>query len=515
MTEKELVLDVQNITKTYPGTIALSDVSLQVYKGEVHAIVGENGAGKSTLMKIIDGIRIPDCGEIYINGKKAHISCPSDAQEYGIGFVHQEIALCQHMTVAENIFISEISQNLRGFVNYKSYNDRASVILKKFKSNINPRQKVSELNISNQQVVELIKALSMDCEIIIFDEPTAALTESETDTLFEIIEQLKSEGKSILYISHRMAEIFGNCDRATVLRDGNYIGTYNVSDIDENFIINKMVGRELSHLYPEKSEIDIKKSEVLLEAKNLSSGKRFCDIDFKLHKGEILGIAGLMGAGRSEVLKSICALLPLTEGEIFLNNKKTQIKNYADSIKQGIVYLSEDRKVDGVFLNMNIKHNISALDVDHISDGALINKTKEINQAEEFVKKLRVRTETISKKVKYLSGGNQQKVMIAKLLAVNPKIVFMDEPTRGIDVKAKSEIHGLLRELSSRGTGVIVVSSELPEIIGLCDRVMVMHEGNATGTLSGEGIEEEAILKLASGIISNTNENTISTGSIK
>jgi ribose transport system ATP-binding protein len=367
-------------------------------------------------------------------------------------------------------------------------------------SPIQPDTKVRDLSISSQQVVEIAKSLTLDCKILILDEPTAALTESETDALFHIMQTLKAQGISIIYISHRMAEVFSQCDRVSILRDGRYIGTYNVGETTSQQIVNKMVGREIGNLYPQKMTGMIEDKEVLLEVCHLSNGKRFKDINFTLHRGEILGLAGLVGAGRSEVAKAICGLYPKQHGEVVFQGQILNITRYEDAIEHGIVYLTEDRKVEGVFLDLSIKQNISAMDVQQVSTNGLVDGRKEERQAQDLSRQLQVKYSSLSQKASALSGGNQQKVLIAKLLSVKPVIILMDEPTRGIDVGAKSEIHKLLRDLANQGIGIIMISSELPEVIGMCDRVLVMHEGDQCGILTGSEITEENIIRLASGL---------------
>jgi ribose transport system ATP-binding protein len=495
----EIVLEVKGIEKSFPGTKALSGVSFQLRKGEIHALVGENGAGKSTLMNIIDGIHQPDAGEIFVQGAHVQIRNPHDAQRHGIGFVHQEIALCPHVTVAENVYMAAINTSRKLVMNYRDLYRKTADVLKQL-SPIRPDIKVRELSISNQQVVEIAKALTLDCKILILDEPTAALTESETEALFAIMQALKKQGISIIYISHRMAEVFGQCDRVSILRDGRYIGTYNVAETTSQELVNKMVGRAISDLYPPKMAGTTADSDVLLEVCHLSNGKRFKDINFKLYRGEILGLAGLVGAGRSEVAKAICGLYPKQHGEIVFQGQIANITRYEDAIRQGIVYLTEDRKTEGVFLDLSIRHNISAMNLQQVSSMGFLDKNKEDRQAQTLAQQLQVKYSSLSQKASALSGGNQQKVLVAKLLSVKPAIILIDEPTRGIDVGAKSEIHKLIRELANQGIGVIMISSELPEVIGICDRVLVMHEGQQCGILSGKEITEENIIRLASGL---------------
>ena len=498
MTE-DLVLEVKGIDKSFPGTKALSGVNFQLRKGEIHALVGENGAGKSTLMNIIDGIHRLDAGEIFINGTKVDIRSPLDAQKSGIGFVHQEIAVCPHVTVAENVYMAAINTSKKLFVSYKGLYKKTAAVLRPL-SRIEPDMKVADLSISNQQVVEIAKALTLECKILIFDEPTAALTESETEALFRIMRELKKQGISIIYISHRMAEVFEECDRVSILRDGCYIGTYAVADMTPQEVVNKMVGRQIGDLYPSKTGGHTEDSEVLLDVKNLSNGDRFKHINFRLYKGEILGLSGLVGAGRSELAKAICGLYPKHSGEILFKGNALNIQNYEDAIQQGIVYLTEDRKVEGVFLDLSIRQNIAVMDIQQVSSRGIVDRKREQALAQKNSENLRIKYSSLSQPVSSLSGGNQQKVLIAKLLSVNPAIILMDEPTRGIDVGAKSEIHKLLRTLADQGVGIIMISSELPEVIGMCDRVLVMHEGEQCGIVSGDDINEEKIIHLASGL---------------
>ena len=496
---EELVLEVKGIDKSFPGTKALSKVDFQLRKGEIHAVVGENGAGKSTLMNVIDGVYTPDAGEIYINGQIVHIKDPLAAQKLGIGFVHQEIALCPDVTVAENLYMASINASKALLVNYKDLYAKTARALESLHP-IDPQKKVGDLSISNQQVVEIAKALTLDCRILILDEPTAVLTESETEALFRIMQKLKEQGISIIYISHRMAEVFGHCDRVSVLRDGQYIGTYDVAQTTSTEVVNKMVGREIGDLYPAKAEQRDETREILLEVRGLTNEGRFEDISFELYKGEILGFSGLVGAGRSELAKAICGLYPKKAGDVIFNGKPLNVRTYEDAIRQGIVYLTEDRKSEGLFLEMPINNNITAMNLKQISVRGLIDGRLTQKLSSRLAEKLNIKYHNLVQLVSSLSGGNQQKVLIAKLLSVNPAIIIMDEPTRGIDVGAKSEIHRLLRELASQGIGVIMISSELPEVIGMCDRVLVMHEGRQCDTISGDKITEEHIIQLASGM---------------
>ena len=494
------ILEVRDISKRFPGTQALAGVSMTLNAGSIHAVVGENGAGKSTLMNVIAGVYQPDAGSILIDGKDVKIANPYEAQKLGVGFVHQEIALCQHLSVAENIFMSTINDANRAVLNMREYNRRAAELLSAFGANIDPRQRVSQLSISQQQVVEIAKALSMNCWVIILDEPTSALTESETEALFRIVHRLKDSGIGILYISHRMREVFDNCDTVTILRDGRHIDTVQVAHTQPSAVVDKMVGRSISDMYPPKLASTPEEGEVLLEVRGLSSAEDFSDVSFRLHRGEILGFFGLTGAGRSEVARTICGLQKMTGGQVLLQCAAVSIASYEDAIRHGIVYLTEDRKSEGLFLQMSVKHNVSAIDLSTISTHGILDPRRESQRAEKYQSMLGIRATGVLQKVWSLSGGNQQKVLIAKLLSVSPRILFMDEPTRGIDVGAKSEIHRLLRELAGQGIGVIMISSELPEVIGLCDRVLVMHEGSSRGIIQGSSLSEESVIRRASGL---------------
>ncbi len=494
----EVILNMTNIHKAFGPVRALRTAAFELRRGEIHALAGENGAGKSTLMHIIDGILQPDGGEILLDGKSVKISSPNAANRLGIGFVHQEIALCPEISVAENMFMSETGQSKSWFMNYRDLGKRAATILKEI-GDIDPTSRAGDLSISQQQIVEIAKALTLDCRILILDEPTAALTETEAQTLFRIMHRLAERGIAIIYISHRMAEIFEHCDRITVMRDGCHIRTENISEISPEEVVNSMVGRVLDKLYPPKLAEEEKSNDVILSVRGLNEGKRVFDVDFDLRRGEILGLAGLIGAGRSEIVRAVCRLEGKPKGEVTLRGRPLRLNDYRDSIREGLVYLSEDRKGDGLFLNMSIAANVSALDVGRISNGmGFIERRKEMKRADELGRRLKLRANSVGDAVSTLSGGNQQKVALAKMLSVEPQVVFLDEPTRGVDVGAKAEIHRQIRELAREGVGVIVISSELPELIGVSDRVLVVREGRIAGEVEGEDMTEEKIMQLAS-----------------
>ncbi|NZD64082.1 sugar ABC transporter ATP-binding protein [Rhizobium sp. WYCCWR 11290] len=494
------VLEIRNVSKHFGAVKALTDVSFSLEKGEVHALCGENGAGKSTLMNIIAGVLQPTEGDVLVDGAPVKVTSPAAAQSLGLGLVHQEIALCPDATVAENMFMAATNRRRSPFMNYGSLERDAQVVMNRL-APIDVRRKVGDLSISSQQLVEIAKALTLDCRVLIFDEPTAALTESETQVLFGIIRDLKAQGISIIYISHRMAEIFSLCDRVTVFRDGRYVSTEKVADLTPDDVVRRMVGREITQLYPEKQAPAERTDEIILSVRDLCDGSRFADVSFELRKGEILGVGGLIGSGRTEIAEGICGLRPVIAGAVQLHGQRLRARSYAQAATAGVVYLSEDRKGSGIFLDLSIAQNIAVLDLKSLTGPlGLLNSEAEADRAHNLVRRLGVRMGGIDMPVSSLSGGNQQKVAIAKQLAVNPKVILMDEPTRGIDVGAKSEIHRLLRDLARSGIGIVVISSELPELLGLCDRVLVIHEGTVAGEVEGETMTEEAIMRLASGI---------------
>ncbi|AVO39694.1 sugar ABC transporter ATP-binding protein [Pukyongiella litopenaei] len=493
---QNIVLEISDLSKSFGPVKALRGINFELRKGEIHAVAGENGAGKSTLMNVIDGILQPDSGEIRLDGKPVTITSPTMAQRLGIGFVHQEIALCPDVSVAENIFMATTNTSRAWFMDYRKLEHDARAAFRQL-SDIDPSTLVRDLSISHQQLVEIAKALTLDCRILILDEPTAALTENEAQTLFRIMRDLADRGISIIYISHRMVEIFDNCDRVSVFRDGQHITTRNVAEIEPSDVVNAMVGRVIDNLYPAKQTTP--SEETLLEVRDLSEARRFRNVSFTLKKGEILGIAGLIGAGRSELAKGVCRLEGDVTGEVWLKGKRLNLRSYQDSIAHGMVYLSEDRKGDGVFLDLSIAANVSALKVEQVAGRlGLISTVAEHRQSDALGRKLNLKCGALTDPVMSLSGGNQQKVAIAKMLSVNPELIFLDEPTRGVDVGAKSEIHQILRDLAEAGVGIVVISSELPELIGVCDRVLVMREGRISGEVTGDEITEENIMRLAS-----------------
>lgn len=488
---EEKLLAAEKIEKEFPGTKALKGVSVDLRKGEVHAVAGENGAGKSTLMNILSGGMRQTSGNIYIEGKQVSFSNTKEAQKAGIGLVHQELALFPELTVAENIFVERLPQR-KGFVHKEELNRQAFEVLEQFHSGIKPTQLVEELSVSEQQIVEIAKVVSEECRIIIFDEPTSSLNEEEACQLFKIIGELKKKGVGIYYISHKLSEIFEICDRITILRDGEYIATHRIEETTQEMVVQEMVGRELSSFYPEKNS-KTEKTE-LLRVEGLTRKFVFEDISFSLKKGEILGLCGLVGSGRTEIARGLCGIDKTDGGTVWLDGEKINIKNYASAIRNGLCYLTENRKLDGLFLEMNIVDNICALQLDHFSQKGIM-QAKEMNRVtDEFKKSLNIKYNDKKQLVNSLSGGNQQKIMIAKLLALNPRIIILDEPTRGIDVGSKSEIHNVLRELSGHGIGIIMISSEMPEIVGVCDRVIIIREGRLVHDISGHEVTQKNII---------------------
>ncbi|MDR7152225.1 ribose transport system ATP-binding protein [Hydrogenophaga palleronii] len=497
------LLQLRGIEKHFGASRALAGVQFSLRRGEIHALCGENGAGKSTLMKIIAGIHPPDAGEIFLDGERVNIDGPAHAMRLGIGLVHQEIALCGDATVAENIFMSQVNASRRTWMDYGDLNERAARVLARLGQDMDPRRRVDELPICSQQLVEIAKALTLDCKVLILDEPTAALTEVESVALFRVLHDLKAQGIGIVYISHRMAEIFAHGDRVTVLRDGRDVHCGELAALSPDALVRAMVGRDLGNYYPPKrDELATRHADQpLLEVNDLADGESVHGISFALRRGEVLGIAGLMGAGRSELAETLCGLRRARRGSVRLQGETLRITKYADALAHGIAYLSEDRKAAGVFLEMSVAQNISSMAPGRVSSRwGLIRSVAETQLARELGAQLNLKSAGVDCEAASLSGGNQQKVAIAKLLATHPRVLLMDEPTRGVDVGAKSEIHHILRNLADQGVGVIVISSELPEIIGLCDRALVIHEGRLAGEVAGEEMTEEGLLRLASGL---------------
>ncbi len=494
----EFILEMRNIVKTFPGVKAVSDVTMKVRPGTVHALVGENGAGKSTLMKVLAGEHAADSGEIYFKGEKVDIRNTKDAFAVGISTVYQELNLVSEMTIAENMFLGREPKQKNGMlVDAALISKKTEQYLKDIGlGHYTPRTRLGSLSVAAQQMIEISKGITRGSSLIVLDEPTSAITDTEVGTLFSLIRDLKSKGITFIYISHKMDEIFEITDEVTVMRDGFWVDTRPTSELTKNSLITLMVGRELKDLFP-KTEVEI--GDVVFEAKGLSRGRAFQDVSFTLRQGEILGISGLMGAGRTEVARAIFGLDPLDSGEMTLEGLPYEVNRPIDAIRRGIAYVPEDRKLVGLCLGRPILENISLASLELFTRHGLLDLRYEREEAEEISKKLRTKTYSLDVAVDTLSGGNQQKVVLSKWLIRNLKVLILDEPTRGIDVGAKSEIHRLMCEFASHGMAVIMISSELPEILGMSDRILVMHEGRLKGELSRKEATQERIMQFATG----------------
>ena len=493
---KDKILAMSNINKSFPGVQALKNVNFNLNKGEVHALVGENGAGKSTLVKILNGIHKKDEGKIKYKGKKVEYKSPKEAMKAGLSIIHQELELIPHLSVAENIYLGR--EPRKGiFIDYTKLYNMTEKIINKLGVQINPQEIVKNLNIGKKQMVEIAKAVSQNADVLVMDEPTSSLTNQEIDILFELINRLKKQNISIIYISHRLEEVFEICDRVTVLRDGKQVDEVLVKNTDREELIKMMVGRDINERFP---EVDTSNKDTILEVKNLHVPGKVEDTSFQLRKGEILGVAGLMGSGRTELAKSIYGEFKKTSGTILLNDKKINLDSPQKAINNGIYYLSEDRKGEGLILNLSVKNNITLSIVEKISRlGIFIDKNEENKITKNYIDEFDIKTPSPEQKVKNLSGGNQQKVVISKVLSTEPKIVILDEPTRGIDVGAKNEIYHLIKKLTNEDVAVIMISSELPEILNLSDKILVMYENKQAGILDAENTGQEQIMDLATG----------------
>ena len=491
------LISVKKLSKSFPGVRALHDVQFELIAGEVHALMGENGAGKSTLMKILAGVYTRDSGEILLGGQPVELQSPRDAQAAGIGIIHQELQLMNHLSVAQNIFIGREPRGRLGlFLDEDNLNAHAREILARMRVNLDARAKVGDLTVASQQMVEIAKALSFDSRVLIMDEPTSALNDAEIAELFRIIRELKERGVGIVYISHKMDELKQIADRVTVLRDGEYVATVAAADTSVEAIIGMMVGRTLSDVAP--AARGAAQGEIALEVRNLHAGPLVRDVSFTLRKGEILGFAGLMGAGRTEVARAVFGADPVESGEIFVKGAKAAIRNPSDAVAHGIGYLSEDRKRFGLATGMDVESNIVMSNLrNFLSLNFFLRRARMRRRATHFINLLAIRTPSAAQEVRLLSGGNQQKIVIAKWLERDCDVLFFDEPTRGIDVGAKSEIYKLLRALADEGKAIVMISSELPEILRMSDRIVVMCEGRITGELSAQQASQERIMHLA------------------
>ena len=492
-----IILKLENIDKSFPGVHALKNMHIELEEGELHAVCGENGAGKSTLMKIITGVHKPNSGKIYLRGEEVFIKNPNAAYHKGIAIVFQETSLFKDLTVLENLFVGhELIDKKWGIhqITYSGMRKTAEEIFKFLDIKMDLDKNVDELGVANKQMVEIAKALTYGAKILILDEPTAALTNKEVKSLFKTIDHLKEMGISILYISHRMEEIFEKADRVTVIRDGSFIKMCKTSEITEKELITLMVGRELKELYP---KVTCTLGENVLEVKNLSKNNILHDISFSLKKGEILGIGGLAGAGRTEIAQCICGLMNFDSGKIQYLGNPIHIKNYREAIDSGILYVSEDRKKNGLIVNMSIKNNMTLSILHKISKLGFVDFIQESTIVEEYIKKFGIKTPSADFVIDNLSGGNQQKVLVAKALVATPKILILDEPTRGVDVGAKAEIHKIISSLAQEGLSIIMISSDMPELLGMSDRVIVIKEGSKMGEVEREHFSQEKILQMA------------------
>jgi methyl-galactoside transport system ATP-binding protein/inositol transport system ATP-binding protein len=492
----DYLLEMKDIVKTFPGVQALRGVSLQVRYGEIHALMGENGAGKSTLMKCIAGIHRPTSGEIIFDGQVQGPYNPAEALKKGISMIHQELSPVLHRPIMENMWLGREPLGRFGLVDHKKMYDLTKEYLREIELEEDPTALMASLTVAKMQMVEIAKAVSHNSKLIIMDEPTSALTEKEIRQLFSIMRKLKAQGKSIIFISHKLDEIYEIADRITVYRDGNYIGSENAAELPVNRLINMMVGRDVKELFP---KIPCQIGEVKLEVKNLSNRKYFRDVSFTVRRGEILGIAGLVGAGRTEVVETIFGMRPHIGGEIFVGGRKVEIHTPADAIKCGMAWLTEDRRGSGIFPMLGVELNIAIATIPRFLNKIGLIREAQLGKAcEEYVRKVQIKTPNLSQHVENLSGGNQQKVLVARWLMTTPEILFLDEPTRGIDVLTKSEIHRLISTLAKEGKSIVMISSELPEIMGMSDRIMIMHQGKVTGIVeNSKSLTQEELMAYA------------------
>ena len=492
----EYLLEVEGVRMAFPGVLALDDVSFRLKRGHVHALMGENGAGKSTLMKIIAGIYTPDAGSFRLKGQEIRLASPLDALQYGIAMIHQELNLMNFMTVAENIWIRREPLNGFGLVRHQEMRRRTKELFDRLDIAIDPEAEVRDLSVANRQMVEIAKAVSYDSDILIMDEPTSALTEKEVVHLFQIIRTLKARGVGVIYITHKMNELFEIADEVSVFRDGRFVGEHRAADVTRDEIIKLMVGREITQMFPKQT---VAIGAVALSVNNLTLEGRFRDISFELRKGEILGLAGLVGSGRSNVAETLFGVTPATSGAIAVDGKPIVISSPGVAMDAGMAFITEDRKESGCFLLLSVVDNmqIALLRHNHVRAGFVAEKAVEALCRQQRAS-LRVRTPDLDEPVINLSGGNQQKVLIARWLMTHPRILILDEPTRGIDVGAKAEIHRLISELAGQGVAVLMISSELPEILGMSDRILVMHEGRMTGIVDRKDATQVKIMELAS-----------------
>lgn len=495
----ELALEMRNITKTFPGVRALDHVSFSSQAGEIHALVGENGAGKSTLMKILAGALLPDhdSGEIILRGKRAQLYTPADAQRLGIAIIYQEFNLLPWLSVAENILLGRLPRTRAGLVDWKRVNAQAQAALDRLGVSLDASTRVVDLSVAQQQIVEIAKALSLQSDLLIMDEPSAVLAGHELERLFEIIRSLKNQGVTVIYISHRLDEVFEIADRATVLKDGQVMGTVNARETDKATLIRMMVGRTLDETFPSVGAVD---HEPVLVVKQLTAPRAgLHDISFTLNRGEILGFAGLVGAGRTELARVLFGIAPYSAGEIRLNGQSVRLASPQHAVELGVGLVPEDRKTEGLVLSLSVRQNVTLPLLGRLTRWGMVDDRRERAVLDKVVRDLAIKTPNVEQEVQYLSGGNQQKVVLAKWLSVKPQVIILDEPTRGIDVGTKVEMYHLMRQLAQQGTAIIMISSELEEILGMSDRIVIMARGRIVGELSHADATEEKILTLAIG----------------
>lgn len=489
-------IEMRGIDKSFGSNQVLKQAGFTLESGEVHALMGENGAGKSTLMKILTGVYTKDAGTVLVDGKEVNYKNPQEAEKAGIVFIYQELNVMFDLTVEENLFMGKEIHGKFGICDKKAMQKKAQEALNTLGVNISPKTVMSELSVGQQQMVEICKALMADAKVIIMDEPTAALTQSETVALFKVIESLRKKGVSMVYISHRMEEIFELCDRITVLRDGSYIGVKNIPETNMNEIVKMMIGREIGERYPSR---DVKIGKEVLKVKGLTRKGTFHDVSFSVRAGEVLGVSGLMGAGRTEIMQAIFGNLSYESGTIEIDGKEVKISNPRQAMEHGIGFITEDRKTEGLMLDKSIRENISLCNLGRISKSFVVSKEAEKDMVEEAIKELHIKCFGPFHECNNLSGGNQQKVVLAKWILTNPKILILDEPTRGVDIGAKKEIYSIINKLAAQGVAIIMVSSELPEVLGMSDNIMVVREGEVRGIISYEEANQERVMTLATG----------------
>ena len=491
------ILTVEKINKSFPGVHALKNMSFSIKSGEVHAICGENGAGKSTLMKVISGVYKQDSGDIIFDGRKVLISDPNEALRLGISIMYQETSLFPEMTILENLFLNHELTKKIGFISildYPAMENKVNNILKSLNSTLKLHTSIKDIGMAQKQLVEIAKALTFNSQVLILDEPTASLTQREVEALFEIIRKLRDQNVAIVYISHRLEEVFEICDRVTVIRDGEFISCNNVVDTDKDKLVSDMVGRDIGQYYP-KVQIDI--GDVIFEVRKFSQSNLLYNVNLNIRKGEIVGLSGLAGAGRTELAHAICGFTKKDSGEILLDGKPVNIKNYRDAMEAGIVYVSEDRARYSLVLKMNIKQNVSLPQINKITKFLFVRNDKEEDLGQNAIRQFDIKALNAKTVVENLSGGNQQKVSVAKATSLNPYLLILDEPTRGVDVHAKAEIHKLIGTLVQKGLSILLISSELPELLGMCDRIYVMNHGEVKKCFNRSEATQELILKVA------------------